>query len=103
MNSKMTPEFTPVKATAIAIGARAVSTLIKSHDRGDLQLIARQAAEGGAAFHFAAIPPTFAVEPKQAFDPVYQRALFETGRALGVAGGGWRSTPTERQPVATAR
>ncbi|MEZ5818720.1 MAG: patatin-like phospholipase family protein [Hyphomicrobiaceae bacterium] len=90
MNSKMTPEFEPVKPTAIAIGARAVSTLIKSHDRGDLYRIREQALESGADFHLTSIPPDFDLKPAQAFDPVYQRALFDRGREIGRQGGGWR-------------
>ncbi len=92
VNGKLTPEFTAVKPTAVAIGARAISTLIKSHDRGDLALIERQAAEGGAAFRIISVPPDFDQKAKQAFDPVYQTALFETGRTLGLQGGGWHLT-----------
>ena len=94
MNAKMTPEFTPVKSTAVAIGARAISTLIKSHDRGDLYRIQQQAAESGADFKLASIPADFDGKSKQAFDPVYQRALFEVGRNLGRQGG-WRPTLPE--------
>lgn len=90
MNAKMTPEFEPVKPTAVAIGARAISTLIKSHDRGDLFRIRQQALESGANFRLASIPPDFDGRSKQAFDPVYQRALFEVGRRLGREGEAWR-------------
>ncbi|MGE0768032.1 MAG: patatin-like phospholipase family protein [Hyphomicrobiaceae bacterium] len=90
MNSKMSPEFEPVKPTAIAIGSRAVSTLIKSHDSGDLFRIRQQALSSGADFYLTSIPSDFGQKSSQAFDPVYQRALFERGRALGRAGGGWR-------------
>lgn len=91
MNSKMTPEFEAVKPTAIAIGSRAVSTLIKSHDSGDLFRIRQQALASGADFHLAYIPPDFDQKSKQAFDPIYQRALFERGRAFGRRGGRWPS------------
>lgn len=97
MNAKMTPEFKAVKPTAIAIGGRAVATLIKAHDRGDLQLIAQQAGKSGAAFNVTSIPANFSVEPKQAFDPIYQRALFDAGLEMGASGGGWRPNPRERQ------
>jgi predicted patatin/cPLA2 family phospholipase len=102
MNAKMTPEFAPVRTTAVAIGARAISTLIKSHDRGDLYRIHEQAREGGADFNLASIPADFAGKPKQAFDPAYQRALFDVGRKLGQQGGGWRSTLPEVDQALTA-
>ena len=89
MNSKMTPEFEPVKPTAISIGARAVATLIKSHDGGDLYRIRQQALSSGADFRLAFIPPDFDKKATQAFDPIYQRALFERGRKLGRRGGAW--------------
>lgn len=91
MNSKTTPEFQPVKASAIAIGARAISTLIKAHDSGDLYRISEQARESGADFNVVSIPNSFAVERNGAFDTRYQRALFEVGEAMGQAGGGWRA------------
>lgn len=91
MNSKMTPEFKPVKPTAVAIGARAVSTLIKSHDGGDLYRIRQQAVRSGADFRLTYIPPDFSMKSSQAFDPVYQRALFERGRELGQSRSGWSS------------
>lgn len=100
MNAKMTPEFEPVKPTAVAIGARAISTLIKSHDRGDLYRIRRQAIESGAKFNLAVIPPDFDGKAKQAFDPVYQRALFEVGRGFGRRGGGWQQhLPEPREAI----
>ena len=95
MNGKMTPEFEAVKPTAVAIGARAISTLIKSHDRGDLYRIQQQARESGANFGLSSIPPEFSAKPSQAFDPVYQRSLYEVGRQIGRNGGGWRSTLPE--------
>ncbi|MEZ5854324.1 MAG: hypothetical protein R3D67_06070 [Hyphomicrobiaceae bacterium] len=98
MNSKMTPEFKPVPATAVAIGARAVSTLIKAHDSGDLYRISQQARESGAGFNFVSIPNGFNVQRKQAFDKTYQRALFETGEALGRSGGGWSSRLPSSRP-----
>jgi predicted acylesterase/phospholipase RssA len=103
MNTKMTPEFRPVKPTAVAIGARAIATLIKAHDSGDLFRIQQQAVEAGAAFGLVSIPATFTLEAKQAFDPAYQRALFAAGETLGRAGGGWRSTLADRAAAAIAR
>ena len=91
MNSKMTPEFEPVTPTAVAIGARAVSTLIKSHDSGDLYRIRQQTLASGADFRLAYIPPDFDRKATQAFDPIFQRALFERGRAFGRRGEAWAS------------
>lgn len=95
MNSKMSPEFEAVKPTAVSIGARAISTLIKAHDRGDLLLIAQQAKASGAHFNVVSIPDDFVGKAKEAFDPVYQRALYDRGRLIGRTGDGWRMAVSE--------
>lgn len=103
MNGKMAPEFEAVKPSAVSIGARAISTLIKAHDRGDVRLIEQQAKASGAAFNVASIPADFDGKAKEVFDPVYQRALYEKGRELGRAGGGWRNAVSEPAAASAAR
>ncbi|MFV0295439.1 MAG: patatin-like phospholipase family protein, partial [Hyphomicrobiaceae bacterium] len=98
MNGKMSPEFEPVKPSAVDIGARAVSTLIKAHDDGDLYRIRSQALASGSDFHFVAIPNSFkGPGPRdQVFDPVHQAALFEKGREMGRRNSSWNTgVPTD--------
>lgn len=102
-NGKLEPEFEAVKPTAIAIGARSVSTLLKSQNYGDIYRIWRLAKESDASFHLTAVPPEFKLKAKEAFDPVYQKALFQLGYKIGREGGHWQSLPPElrRGPLAT--
>lgn len=94
-NGKLAPEFQAVKPTAIAIGARSVSTLIKAQNHSDIYRIYRQAVESQAEFRLTAVPESFSAKPKEAFDSAYQRDLFETGRAMGRDGGNWTRVPPE--------
>ena len=60
------------------------------------------AAESGAEFNFASIPACFRVKAKEAFDPDYQRALYQQGVEIGLADSHWEHRPPElrRSPVA---
>ncbi|MFZ4806922.1 MAG: patatin-like phospholipase family protein [Hyphomicrobiaceae bacterium] len=92
-NGKITPEHEEIKAQTIPIAARAISTLIKSQNQSELYAIWRKARDAGADFNFIAVPATFAVRPKEVFDPVYQAALFEEGRKLGGSAAPWLKAP----------
>lgn len=102
-NGKVSPEFEPVQPTAISIAARSITTLTKTHNEGDIYRIWRMARDSGAAFNLAAIPASFNVKSKQAFDPVYQRALYKVGYEMGLAGGGWTNIPADLKPSPLSR
>jgi hypothetical protein len=53
----------------------------------------------GCNFHYISMPEEFQVELKEAFDPVYMKALFEAGFQQGKNGIPWRQTPAEVQDV----
>lgn len=94
-NGKITPETEVVKAQTISIAARAISTLIKNQNLGELYAIYRRAKDAGADFNLAAIPATFTVKPKELFDPAYQDALYGEGVRIGRAGGNWLKAPPQ--------
>src|SRR5262249_38445317 len=96
-NGKVTPEFDEVKPTAISIASRSIWTLTKSQHHADIYRIWRQAEDAGADFNLTAVPASFSMKPKQAFDPAYQRALFKTGYDLGRAHTPWQTTPPEQR------
>lgn len=102
-NGKVSPEFDAVKPTALSIAARSISTLTKTHNEGDIYRIWRMARDSGASFNLAAIPASFNVKSKQAFDPVYQRALYKVGYEIGLAGGGWSNVPADLKPSPLSR
>jgi predicted acylesterase/phospholipase RssA len=105
-NGKLSPEFEAVQPTAINIAARSITTLTKSQSYGDIYRIWRTAVESDADFNVAAIPAGFAVKAKQAFDPEYQRALYQVGFKMGRGGVDWAKLPPEvqqRSPLVAAR
>jgi hypothetical protein len=101
-NGKLVPEFEAVKPTAITIAARSITTLTKTQSHSDLYRIWRTAVESGADFNATAIPADFNVKAKQAFDPEYQRALYEVGFKMGRTGVHWAKLPPEVQAPSRA-
>lgn len=100
-NGKVLPEYDVVTPTTISIASRAISTLTKSNNQGDIYRIWRMATESNAEFNLASIPACFRVKAKEAFDPEYQRALYRQGFDMGIEGGRWEHRPPElrRSPL----
>lgn len=94
-NGKAVPEQTVVQAKTLDIATRSIATLIKSQNIGEVYRIWRMSRDNGADFNFIAVPPSFSVEAKEAFDPVYLEALFETGREIGRSRRQWMKKPPD--------
>jgi hypothetical protein len=94
-NSKLTPDYQPAQANALAISAKTVGTLIMNQSQGDLLRIYTTAKAGKADFNLAAIPGDFQAPQKEAFDRAYMQALFETGAMLARNGYPWMKQPPE--------
>lgn len=94
-NGKTTPETEVVKAQTISIAARAISTLIKNQNLGELYAIYRASKDAGVEYNLMAVPAEFSVKPKELFDPAYQEALYEEGVRLGRDGGRWMKAPPQ--------
>lgn len=94
-NGKIAPEYEVVTAQTLPIATRAIFTLIKAQNHGEIYRIYRRARDGGADFNFIAVPQTFDGKANEFFDPVYQKALFEQGYLMGRAGGPWMKAPPE--------
>lgn len=101
-NNKLTAAYDPVQEKTLRIAASSISTLLTSQNRGDLYRIYRMAKDAGVEFNLVAVPDTFKVRATQAFDPVYQTALFEEGYRLGSSGKTWTNTPPDLARVETA-
>ncbi len=94
-NGKLAPQFEPVKPTAITIATRSIATLIKYQNKGDIYRIYRQARDARAEFRLTAVPADFEINSRKAFDPAYQKSLFERGYTMGRTGTAWVSKPPE--------
>ncbi|MBS0232844.1 MAG: patatin-like phospholipase family protein [Proteobacteria bacterium] len=97
-NGKATPDQEVVKPTTLQIAGRAISTLIKSQNTGEVYHIYRVALDGGADFNFLAVPPSFDYKTKEIYDPKYQAALYAEGVAVGRRGV-WMKHPPGQAPI----
>jgi hypothetical protein len=102
-NGKLDPEFEVVQPTTVSIAIRSIYTLTKSQNRGDIYRIYRLARDSGADFNLAAVPASFDAQPKQAFDPVYQRRLYAEGFHIGREGGPWLKILPEQPATSGSR
>ena len=102
-NGKIAPESTVVEARALSIASRAISTLIKSQNWGEMYRIWRLAKDADADFNLIAVPETFTRQPKDIIDAGYQAALFETGFETGAAGITWMKAPPGQTPEPASR
>lgn len=97
-NGKASPEQEVVKATTLQIASRAISTLIKSQNQGELYHIYRVALDAGADFNFMSVPASFDFKTTQIYDPKYQAALYEEGIREGRRNI-WLKSPPGQAPV----
>jgi hypothetical protein len=94
-NAKLSPDYEPAQANALAITAKTITTLIMNQSQGDLLRIYTTAKRGGADFNLAAIPPDFQMAQKEPFDRAYMQELFKTGMELARNGYKWLKQPPE--------
>ena len=78
-NGKLGPEWEATKETAIALGARSLSTVLKNQTIGDLTRMHAKARAEGIDFNLAAIPDAFKAERAAPFDQDYMNALYAEG------------------------
>lgn len=89
-NTKIAAEYKSVKLGVTDIAERSISTLIKYQGRGDLIGLERLARRDGFAFRLTSVPESFQEKPKEIFDPVYMKKLYDVGYKAGLSGRAWR-------------
>jgi hypothetical protein len=75
---------------------RSVNSLIRTQGIGDLAQIYLLSQRDGLRFNLAYIPSSFTAQPKEKFDPVYMRKLFELGFERARDGYPWTSGSDRR-------
>lgn len=98
VNNKLRKPYDPVRPRVLAIGARAASSLLGGAGTGDIYKIYAIANRDDIDLNVISIPRDFALEPEEAFDPVYMGALFKLGYEDGVSGEKWSKTPPDFAP-----
>jgi predicted acylesterase/phospholipase RssA len=97
-NAKTSPRYEPVKLRTLSIAQRAIATLIKNQGVGDLYRIYLGCERDGLHYRLAHIPDDFALEPKEAFDPTYMKALFDVAYEQASKGYPWKHAPPGFDP-----
>jgi hypothetical protein len=92
-NSRLEPSWEAVKARVLPIAMRTVSSLIRTQGIGDIFRVYLSAQRDGLNFHLVHIPEDFELQPKEQFDPVYMRELYQLGFSLGRSKNPWKRVP----------
>ena len=92
-NAFLNPVHARVKRDLLPIATRSIDSLIRTQGIGDLYQIHALCVRDGNDFNLAYIPSEFDEEPKEAFDQVYMRKLFDLGERMARAGYPWHKTP----------
>lgn len=92
-NSKLVPDYEPIRPALLPISLRTVHALIHSEAVGDLHRIYGQTINEGAAFRLAAIPDDFPMVHTGVFNAAFMKSLFDLGRKQARLGFTWREQP----------
>ena len=92
-NSFLDPDYQSMKGNVLPIGLRTIDSLIRTQGIGDLYQIYALCKRDGNDFNLAYIPEDFTDEPKELFDPVYMRKLFDHGYQMALEGYPWVKAP----------
>jgi predicted acylesterase/phospholipase RssA len=96
-NGRLQPDWNNTRRRTLAIGARAISSLVQVQGINDVQLLYRNALQDGADFNLAYIGPDFEIPHPGEFDPIYMKKLFNYGQALSASGKAWHRAPPSEQ------
>lgn len=92
-NSRLDPDWQPVRPRITSIVGRSVSSLIRTQGIGDMHRIYHETMRNGLDFNLAYIPPEFTTEANEIFDVEYMKELYALGFELGSKGYNWRKAP----------
>ena len=92
-NGKLDPEWEATEETALAIGARSMTTVLKNQTIGDLIRMHSKARAEGIDYNLAYIPSAFKAPRPGPFDRVYMQTLYAAGLRLGREGYQWAKAP----------
>jgi len=92
-NGYASSRYEQVKDRLSFIAVRSIDTILNAQGVGDTYRIYVNAKKRGSDFNLAFIPPDFAPRPKEMFDPVDMRRLFDCGYRDAAKGYRWYKEP----------
>ncbi len=93
VNNRLESPYKAVSPRLSSIAGTAVSSLIRGQDVGEIYKAFAYAKRDGIGFNLVSIPLENYPERSEEFDPAAMRILFDTGQAMGKAGGFWLDAP----------
>ena len=98
-NSRPGGDFETVDRSTLKIIERALATLISTQGLGDLYQLYLLAQRDGIDYNVAYIPQSFTGKPREPFDQMYMRSLYQVGRETMLKGTSWHKYPPGYDPV----
>ena len=92
-NGKIGFEWEATEESALKIGQRSLSTVLKNQALGDLTRMYQKAQTENIDYNLASIPNGFSAPHPHPFDQAYMQSLFKTGRDLGASRNPWLKKP----------
>ena len=92
-NGRLATAWSDVEPQTLAIGEKAVSTMIDYNGVGDFYRFYLETQRANAGFHLAYIGNDFHAEHKEDFDPSYMRALYRYAFDKAAKGYPWQDAP----------
>ena len=93
-NAKVGPDPEQMKRKLSAITGKALTSLLNSMARSDIERVYKITQEApNAEFNWISLPVEYIPQSLKPFDPVTMLKIFEVGYELGLSGDAWREHP----------
>jgi hypothetical protein len=92
-NSRLDPDWASVERSTMGIAQDAITTMIQTSGMNDVNRLYLAAMRDHVDYNLAYIGRDFTLKPKENFDPVFMRALYDYGRTKARAGYPWAKRP----------
>jgi len=92
-NAKVGPEPQQIERRISTISSRAMTSLLKSQGRSDMERIYTMGKMADVKFNWTSLPIEYIPATLEAFDQVEMNTMFKMGYEQGLRGGDWRTRP----------
>ena len=92
-NNQIVPRYEPVNRNILSIADKSLSNLTTSQGVGDLFRIYLITQKDDIDFNLAFIPESFIPDPKEPFDPIEMKRLYNLGYEMAKNGYPWQKYP----------
>jgi Patatin-like phospholipase len=97
LNGRMLPEWAATKRRTLAIGNRAIRTLVQAQGIGDVARIYATALQDGIDFNLAYIGADFTYPRAEEFDNAFMKQLYDYAYSLAAIDKAWHKSPPSEE------